>query len=692
MYPLYKFLLTKSILKINNKAINILRSKGIRNLYDILFYLPVKYHNYKDITLIKDIKLNTLVTIKGIIKNSYTININQKLILICHFYDTSSRIKICFFNAKNIKKYISYLINKTILLIGIARYTYYGIVIVNPEYKLLTNHYIKDKFIPIYQNIKGISQTKIRNIILHALKYLKSNILLEELLPNNNYFFKNLTTLQNALYNIHYPPNYMIINNLNPINNPARKRLAIEELLSYYLNFINFYSKKNYHNINYYNNKLINLFIKNLPFTINESQNNIFKLILNDLNKNTPMVRLLQGDVGSGKTVIAALTALVIISNNKQVAFMVPTEILAIQHGQTFKTWFNPLGIDVCILTKKTNNKNYHKQCSKINNGDVLMIIGTHTLLQKQVHFAKLALIIIDEQQRFGVYQRSILYNKGIINNYYPHQLIMTATPIPRTLAITKYFDINISIMKSLSQQHKIPIITVLMASDKRDIIIKRVYELCVNKMHQIYWVCSIVEPSTQNYIKSAKIVWKELVKKLPGINIGIIYGKLNSLKKQQTIQDFKDGKINILVTSTVVEVGIDIPNANIMIIENADRLGLTQLYQLRGRIGRGNSKSYCVLLYTPPISNVAKHKLIILRNNYNSLFIANKDLELRGPSKLFGLNQIGQLKLKIFNIKYDYNIIKQTKLFAFHINKYYPEKTKLLIKRWLPKTPYVNL
>ncbi|MCV2518818.1 MAG: ATP-dependent DNA helicase RecG [Candidatus Lightella neohaematopini] len=691
MYPLCNFLLTNTILKVNSKIINILKSVGIKNLCDILFYLPIKYYNYNRITLIKDIQLNTLVTIKGVIRNNYIININQKLTLVCYFYDSSSKIKICFFNAKNIKRYINYLTNKTILLSGIAKYTSYGITIINPEYRLLTDFYINNKFIPIYPNIKGISQNRIRKIILYALKYLKDNIPLDELLPNNNYF-NNLTTLQDALYNVHYPPNNIMINNLHLYNNPARKRLVIEELLSYYLNFINFYDRKNSHRINYYNNKLINLFINNLPFTLNKVQNNIFKLIINDLYKNIPMVRLLQGDVGSGKTVIAALTALVVISNGKQVAFMVPTEILAIQHGKTFKKWFNPLGIDVCVLTKKTSNKNYHEQCLKISNGNVLMIIGTHTLLQKQVNFAKLALIIIDEQHRFGVYQRFILYNKGIINNYYPHQLIMTATPIPRTLAIVKYFGVSVSTMESLSQKNKISVTTVLMSDNKRNTIIKRIYELCLNKAYQVYWVCSIVEPSKYYYIKSAKIVWKELVNKLPGINIGLIYGKLNFLKKQQIIQDFRDGKINLLVTTTVIEVGIDIPNANIMIIENADRLGLTQLYQLRGRIGRGNNKSYCVLLYTSPIGNQAKHKLMILRDNYNSLLIANKDLEFRGPGKLFELNQIGQLKLKVFDIKYDYNIINQTKLLAYYVKKNYPERVKLLIKRWLPKISYLNL
>ncbi|MCV2526196.1 MAG: ATP-dependent DNA helicase RecG [Candidatus Lightella neohaematopini] len=691
MYPLCNFLLTNTILNVNSKIINILKSVGIKNLCDILFYLPIKYYNYNKITLIKDIKPNTLITIKGVIKNNYVINVNQKLILVCYFYDSSSKIKVYFFNAKNIKRYISYLTNKTILLSGIAKCTNYGITIINPEYRLLTNFYINNDYIPIYPNIKGISQDRIRKIVLHALRYLKDNILLDELLPSNNYFNK-LTTLQDALYNIHYPPNNTIINNLRLYNNPARKRLVIEELLSYYLSFINFYDKKNSYRINYYNDKLINLFIKNLPFTLNKVQNNIFKLIVNDLYKNIPMVRLLQGDVGSGKTVIAALTALVVIGSGKQVAFMVPTEILAIQHGKTFKKWFNPLGINVCILTKKINNKNYYEQCLKISNGSVLMIIGTHTLLQKQVNFAKLALIIIDEQHRFGVYQRLILYNKGIINNCYPHQLIMTATPIPRTLAIAKYFGVNISTMNSLSQQNKISIITVLMSENKRNIIIKRIYELCLNKAYQVYWVCSIVEPSKNCHIKSAKIVWKELVSKLPGINIGLIYGKLNFFKKQQIIQDFKDGKINLLVTTTVIEVGIDIPNANIMIIENADRLGLTQLYQLRGRIGRGNNKSYCILLYTSPISNQAKHKLMILRHNYNGLLIANKDLELRGPGKLFELNQIGQLKLKLFDIKYDYNIINQTKLLAFYIKKNYPEKIKLLIKRWLPKKSYLNL
>ncbi|MCV2531037.1 MAG: helicase-related protein, partial [Candidatus Lightella neohaematopini] len=390
-----------------------------------------------------------------------------------------------------------------------------------------------------------------------------------------------------------------------------------------------------------------------------------------------------------------ALTALVIISSGKQVAFMVPTEILAIQHGQTFKKWFNPLGIDICVLTKKTSNKNYYEQCLKISNGDVLMIIGTHTLLQKQVHFSKLALIIIDEQQRFGVYQRSILYNKGknIVTNCYHHQLIMTATPIPRTLAIAKYFNVNISIMKSLSQQNKVSITTVLMSNDKRNAIIKRIHQLCLDKKYQVYWVCSIVEPSLKyDDIKSAIMVWKELINKLPGINIGLIYGGLDFIKKRQIIQDFKDGKINLLVTTTVIEVGVDIPNANIMIIENADRLGLVQLYQLRGRIGRGSNKSYCVLLYKSPISSHAKHKLIILRDNYNSLFIANKDLEFRGPGKLFELNQIGQLKLQIFNIKYDYSIINKTKLLAIYIKKNYPENAKLLIKRWLPKVTYVNL
>jgi len=431
------------------------------------------------------------------------------------------------------------------------------------------------------------------------------------------------------------------------------------------------------------NKKIEDAFLKTLPFSPTNAQARVVADIKKDLAKNQPMMRLVQGDVGSGKTLVAALSALDAIKRGYQVALMAPTEILAEQHAINFANWFNPLDITVGWLAGKTKAKARRLALEHIASGEMQMVIGTHALFQAEVIFSKLVLIIIDEQHKFGVHQRLSLREKGVFDNNYPHQLIMTATPIPRTLAMTAYADLDTSVIDELPPG-RTPINTVALPDSRRDNVIERIREGCVNDDRQAYWVCTLIEESEVLQCQAAEDTAVHLQEQLPELKIGLVHGRMKPIEKQEVMDCFKAGDIDLLIATTVIEVGVDVPNASLMVIENPERLGLAQLHQLRGRVGRGSVASHCVLLYKAPLSKTATKRLAVLRESNDGFVIAEKDLEIRGPGELLGTRQTGLAELKIADLIRDGYLISDIKQKAYLLSRQHPECAQALIQRWL--------
>ena len=402
-----------------------------------------------------------------------------------------------------------------------------------------------------------------------------------------------------------------------------------------------------------------------------------------DLQQNYPMMRLVQGDVGSGKTLVAALAALTAIDNGKQVALMAPTEILAEQHATNFRRWFDPLGIDVGWLAGKVKGKQRLAELEKIKNGEVQMVVGTHALFQDEVEFHHLSLVVVDEQHRFGVHQRLMLREKGNQAGVYPHQLIMTATPIPRTLAMTVYADLDTSIIDELPPG-RTPITTIAISEERRAEIIERVNVACTQEKRQAYWVCTLIDESEVLEAQAAEAVAEDLHKILPHLRIGLVHGRMKPAEKQEIMQEFKDANLDLLVATTVIEVGVDVPNASLMIIENAERLGLSQLHQLRGRVGRGSTASFCVLMYKPPLGKISQKRLQVMRDTQDGFVISEKDLEIRGPGEMLGTKQTGITEFKVANLMRDRKMLPTVQFYAKQLVQKYPQTAELLIRRWL--------
>jgi ATP-dependent DNA helicase RecG len=423
-------------------------------------------------------------------------------------------------------------------------------------------------------------------------------------------------------------------------------------------------------------------FLDTLPFTLTNAQHRVAEEISHDLAQSFPMLRLVQGDVGSGKTLVAALAALQAVNNGYQAAIMAPTEILTEQHYNNFKQWFEPLGISIAWLVGKQGAKLRREQLQKIEDGSAQVIIGTHALFQNDVVFSKLGLAIIDEQHRFGVHQRLSLREKSSQHNFSPHQLVMTATPIPRTLAMTAYADLDCSVIDELPPGRK-PVQTVLIVNSRRQQVMERVNKACQTGK-QAYWVCTLIEESEALEAQAAEVTATELAELLPDLNIALIHGRLKPVEKARIMAEFKAGNIQLLVATTVIEVGVDVPNSSLMIIENPERLGLAQLHQLRGRVGRGSEQSHCVLLYQSPLSRNGQIRLTAMRDSNDGFFIAQKDLELRGPGEVLGTKQTGDMQFRIADIIRDQGLLDEVKALADKILLSHPNVVEPLIRRWL--------
>ena len=656
---------------------------GIHNLQDLLFHLPNRYEDRTRITPIADLRPEQYATIEGFVQTC-DVQFGRRPILTVTLSDGTSKITLRFFNF-NAGMRNGFQIGARVKAFGEVKRGRFMAEIHHPEYQIIRDNaplILEENLTPIYSTTEGLKQTSLRKLTDQALALL-DKIQIAEILPDE--FNPHPFSLKEAIRFLHRPPPDISLEMLEQGKHPAQQRLIFEELLAHNLAMqkVRLGTQQFSALPLYAQSDLKQRFLAQLPFHPTNAQIRVVADIEKDLTKPYPMMRLVQGDVGSGKTLVAALAALTAIGNAKQVALMAPTEILAEQHAENFRRWFAPLGIQVGWLAGKVKGKARQSELEKIKNGALQMVVGTHALFQEEVEFADLALVIIDEQHRFGVHQRLLLREKGEKAGFYPHQLIMTATPIPRTLAMTVYADLDTSIIDELPPG-RTPISTVVVSEERRAQIVARVHHACTQEKRQAYWVCTLIDESEVLEAQAAEATAEDLCKALPQLRIGLVHGRMKPAEKQQIMADFKAAELDLLVATTVIEVGVDVPNASLMIIENAERLGLSQLHQLRGRVGRGSTASYCVLMYKPPLGKISQKRLQVLRDSQDGFVISEKDLEIRGPGEVLGTKQTGMAEFKVANLMRDRKMIPMVQHYARELMVKYPNVADCLIKRWL--------
>jgi ATP-dependent DNA helicase RecG len=658
-----------------------LANLNIRTVADCLFHLPLRYQDRTRIYPIATLRPGDHAVIEGSIVSA-EIRKGKRQILSVQVTDGSAALTLSFFHFH--PNQVAKLIPGTrIRCFGEVRLSGRVLGITHPEYTLGATGAmpeVQDCLTPIYPLTEGLSQAGLRKVLYQALLLLKAYDI-ADFLPSATLATHQFPTLKEALLFLHEPPPDAPLSLLETGQHPAQQRLAFEELCAHHLSLLSLRLQEQHHTAPVCADlSLHDAFLKSLPFKLTGAQQRVIDEIRVDMSRHTPMLRLIQGDVGSGKTAVAAAAMALCVASGHQAALMAPTEILAEQHVQQFKAWFEPLGITVEWLAGKLTPKHKQEISEKIAQGDVQIIIGTHALVQETVSFQKLGLVIIDEQHRFGVEQRLALTAKGKSSTTIPHQLFMTATPIPRTLAMTAYADLDCSIIDELPPGRQ-PIITTVMSNDKRQLIMDRIYEAC-RAGKQVYWVCTLIDDSETITAQAASIIADQLCAAMPDIAIGLIHGKMRPTDKEAVMLSFVSGDLKLLVATTVIEVGVNVPNASLMIIENPERLGLSQLHQLRGRVGRGSEQSYCVLLYHPPLSYTAGERLDIMRKTNDGFVIAEKDLALRGAGEWLGTRQTGIKLMRIADIIRDRELIPFVKPCAQAL-MHSPE-ADALITRWL--------
>ena len=667
---------------VNTKVIEQLDKLSIHTIDDMLFHLPLRYEDRTKIKRLADLQVGDNTMVEGIIQAA-EVKYGKKRSLICTLEDDTGTIMLRFFHFYPAQREVLKQGTK-LRCFGEVRQGYHCLELVHPQYETLdysnSSPDLAEYLTPIYRSSSKLNQSVFHSLIEQIFAKYEIIDYIPEILRSKF----NLLPLQEAIQTLHHPTPEIAITLINE-QHPARIRLAFEELLAHHLSMYSLRANSNKHIAANLNNAgvLVQALLAQLPFKLTAAQKLVMAEINSDLRSTNPMQRLLQGDVGSGKTIIAAISALQAIESGYQVAVMAPTELLSEQHIRTFTQWLDPLGIEVAWLASSLTKKKREQTLLAISSGQAALIIGTHALFQKDVEFSKLGLIIVDEQHRFGVHQRLALRNKGSQDGVYPHQLIMTATPIPRTLAMTAYADLDTSIIDELPPG-RTPVTTVVMPNTRRNEVIARIQNVCTNEARQAYWVCPLIEESETLQLEAAEETIAKLQESLPDLQIGIVHGRMKAKEKEQVMDAFINKKLHLLVATTVIEVGVDVPNSSLMIIENAERLGLAQLHQLRGRVGRGDIQSYCVLLYQPPLSEIAKSRLGVIRDNHDGFVIAQHDLDIRGPGEVLGTKQKGVMNLRIADVRRDKDLLNDVVEIGKIIFENYPEQCQALVKRWV--------
>ncbi|EPG41585.1 ATP-dependent DNA helicase RecG [Acinetobacter colistiniresistens] len=663
-------------------AATLLEKLHIFSTDDLLFHLPRDYEDRSTIIPMNQLVVGRSYLLEGEVR-SVDFPPGKKKSLAALLQDDFGKVTLRFYHIyKGLTDRIQ--MGQRLRIFGEVRVGARGLELYHPEIQVIQQHSAlpKTQLTAIYPSTEGLTQPKLREYVRQALKHHSDD--LPELLPSQ---YSNGYELKQALHYIHEPPIDANMLQLNQGSHPAQQRLIFEELVAHQISlltrraYIRQIAAPRFSSSKILAKKLLEA----LPFQMTNAQKRVSKEILQDLKQDQPMLRLVQGDVGAGKTLVAAVAACHALEADWQVALMAPTEILAEQHYLNFKRWFEPLGIQVAWLSGKQKGKARTLAEQQIKEGHAQLIVGTHALFQDTVGFSKLGLVIIDEQHRFGVDQRLALRNKGA-DQFTPHQLVMTATPIPRTLAMSAYGDLDTSIIDELPPG-RTPIQTVTIPLDRREQVLQRIATNC-REGKQAYWVCTLVEQSETLDAQAAEATYQEIKERFPDINIGLVHGKMKADEKQAVMQAFKNNESQLLIATTVIEVGVDVPNASIMIIENAERLGLSQLHQLRGRVGRGATASFCALLYKTPLSQNGQERLSILRESNDGFVIAEKDLEIRGPGELLGTKQTGDMGFRVARLERDDHLLTQAHYVAEQILKDYPQHADGLLKRWLPEAP----
>ena len=656
---------------------------GLENLQDVLFHLPLRYQDRTRVTPIGALRPGQDAVVEGLVAGADVV-MGRRRSLLVRLQDGSGTLSLRFFHFSQAQK-DGLKRGTTLRCYGEVRPGATGLEIYHPEYRAMNGAEpapVEQTLTPIYPTTEGLTQQRLRTLSEQALARLGPNSLPDWLPAELAQGFR-LGPLDEAIHYLHRPPPDADLHELADGRHWAQQRLAFEELLTHQLSLQRLRQSIRAQQAPALPpaTRLPGLYLQGLGFAPTGAQRRVGAEIAYDLAQPEPMLRLVQGDVGAGKTVVAALAALQALEAGYQVALMAPTEILAEQHFINFSRWFEPLGIDVAWLAGKLKGKARTAALEKIAGG-CPMVVGTHALFQDEVRFARLALVIIDEQHRFGVQQRLALRQKGVDGRLCPHQLIMTATPIPRTLAMSAYADLDTSILDELPPG-RTPVNTLAIADSRRPEVIERVRAAC-QEGRQAYWVCTLIEESEELTCQAAQTSFEELSAALGELRVGLIHGRMKPAEKAAVMETFKAGALQLLVATTVIEVGVDVPNASLMIIENPERLGLAQLHQLRGRVGRGSAVSHCVLLYHAPLSQLGRERLAIMRETTDGFLIAEKDLELRGPGEMLGTRQTGLLQFKVAALMRDADLLPVVREAAQALLTRWPQHVAPLLVRWL--------
>ena len=665
-----------------------LQKLGITTIQDLLFHLPQRYQDRTRICPIARLVPGMSALICGTVEFTDTSQRGRNSV-ICRISDASGLLSLRFFHF-SVQQIQQLKPGVHLSCFGEVRQGFNGLEMIHPEYKIIAadDNPTETALTPVYPLTEGVSQTALRKAAKQALSLCQhhANALTDWLPPEVRQTYR-YPTLAEALLTLHNPPADISFQTLQNGDLPALKRLAFEEFLAHHLALL--LSKREYKTWQAPVFKVDAVakqrFLSHLPFELTGAQQRVIAEIESDLGKAHPMLRLVQGDVGSGKTLVAAIAALNSVCSGFQAALMAPTELLAEQHYRNFSHWFAHSETTVLLLTGQLKGKARSATQQALADGTAGLVIGTHALFQDSVTFHNLGLVIIDEQHRFGVQQRLALRAKGHHAGRVPHQLVMTATPIPRTLAMLQYSDLDISVIDELPPGRK-PVTTSVIPSERRAEVIARLGHW-ISQGHQAYWVCTLIEESEQLQCEAAEKTARYLQQVLPDVHIGLVHGRMKSADKDQVMQAFKAGDCDLLVATTVIEVGVDVPNAGLMVIENPERLGLSQLHQLRGRVGRGQVDSYCLLLYQSPLSQAGKERLGILRESNDGFVIAEKDLALRGPGEIIGNRQTGQIQFKIADLVRDSDLLDSVQEAAQLICRRYPQAIQPLVERWTGST-----
>ncbi|HHO59272.1 MAG TPA: ATP-dependent DNA helicase RecG [Thiotrichales bacterium] len=665
-----------------------LKRLEIYTIQDVLFHLPLRYEDRTTLVPIGALQPGQQALVEGTVEHSeIKYGGRSRRSLLCHFADSSGAIVLRFFHFNKAQQQMLAK-GSRLRCFGEVRYGANRLEMAHPEFQRISEAAPppeNDRLTPVYPKTEGVHQTLLRKIASQVLEQLNQQAMTDWLQPLAS-LHQSLPALAPSLLQVHCPPRDSDVAALLESRTPAQQRLIFEELLAHQLSLLKVREmvKQQRAPALPLDKAALSAFTRQLGFTLTGAQEKVSREILHDLQQTRPMLRLLQGDVGSGKTVVAAIAALAAVDNDFQVAIMAPTEILAEQHYQSFCDWFGGDETPCLLLTGKDKGKKRQQKCEAIAQAKASIIIGTHALFQQDVAFNSLALLVVDEQHRFGVHQRLALREKGRAGQRLPHQLIMTATPIPRSLAMTAYADLDYSVIDALPAGRK-AVATVVIPDQRRAEVIERVASAC-RQGEQAYWVCTLVEDSELLQCEAAETTAQMLAEELKSLRIGLVHGRMKVAEKQQVVSAFKNRQIDLLVATTVIEVGVDVPNASLMVIENAERLGLAQLHQLRGRVGRGSKQSACVLMYQSPLSPQGRERLGILRQTGNGFEVAQKDLEMRGPGEVLGTRQTGLMQMRIADLARDEHWLPKVKTAAEDIIRHHPEVIEPLVRRWLGK------